>query len=250
MGIAMNKVIVVTGASRGIGASVALLAGSKGYDVCVNYREDKKAAESVASKIRTGGTRAITLAADIADEKQIEFLFEEVDRQLGRISALVNNAGVLYHQIPLVEMDAQRLNQLFAINVTGSFICAREAIKQMSTLNGGDGGSIVNISSMAAKLGSPNEYIDYAASKGAIDTMTIGLAKELAGQGIRVNGVRPGLIKTEIHASGGDVGRVERLLSMIPMGRGGEAVAQAVLWLLSDEASYTTGSFIDVSGGR
>ncbi|MGH1485154.1 MAG: SDR family oxidoreductase [Cellvibrionaceae bacterium] len=248
----MSKVVLITGASRGIGAQTALLAANQGYDICVNYYKEQRAAEKIVNEIQEQGVKAIAVAADVSDEKQVKHLFKTVDQELGTLTALVNNAGILFSQMPLVAMDADRLNRLFAINVTGSFLCAREAIKRMSIDVGGKGGSIVNLSSMAARLGSPNEYIDYAASKGAIDTMTIGLSKEVASQGIRVNSVRPGLINTDIHASGGDPGRVERLKASLPMQRGGEPdeVAKAILWLLSEEASYTTGSFIDVSGGR
>ncbi len=248
----MSKIVLITGGSRGIGAETALLAASEGYDVCVNYRKDKTAADSVVAEIEKQGGRAIAIAADVSDERQVMALFESIDKQLGRLTALVNNAGIIHTQMPLIDMSAERLNSLFATNITGYFICAREAIKRLSTRSGGVGGSIVNVSSMAARLGSPNEYIDYAASKGAIDTMTVGLAKEVADQHIRVNGVRPGLINTDIHASAGEPNRVQRLQSSLPMQRGGEPieVANAIMWLLSDEASYTTGSFIDVSGGR
>ncbi len=248
----MSKTVLITGASRGIGAETALLAAGRGYDVCVNYRHDKVAADKIIAEIEKQGGKAIAVAADVSDEQQVMTLFESIDRQLGQLAALVNNAGIIHTQMPLVDMNAERLNSLFATNVTGYFICAREAIKRLSTQSGGSGGSIVNVSSMAARLGSPNEYIDYAASKGAIDTMTVGLAKEVADQGIRVNGVRPGLINTDIHASAGEPNRVQRLQSSLPMQRGGEPieVAKAIMWLLSDEASYTTGSFIDVSGGR
>jgi NAD(P)-dependent dehydrogenase (short-subunit alcohol dehydrogenase family) len=248
----VNKVALITGASRGIGAQTALLAAENGYDVCVNYYKQKQEADSIVQAINNMGRKAIAVCADVSDEEQVLELFNAIDKDLGLLTALVNNAGILFDQTTLKKMNANRLNRLFSINITGSFLCAREAIKRMSTHHQGLGGSIVNVSSMAARLGSPNEYIDYAASKGAIDTMTIGLAKEVAAEGIRVNAVRPGLINTDIHASGGDPGRVERLKSTLPMQRGGEPleVAQAVLWFLSDDSSYTTGSFIDVSGGR
>lgn len=247
----MNKVLIVTGGSRGIGAATAMLAAERGYDVCVNYLQNQEAANSVVKSIEQRGGRAIAVAADVASEPDVIDLFNKVDQQLGSVTAVVNNAGVLERQMRVEDMDVARLNRVFATNITGNFLCAREAIKRMSTQYGGAGGAIVNISSGASRTGSPNDYIDYAASKGAIDTMTIGLAKEVANEGIRVNAVRPGLIYTEIHAAGGEPNRVDRLKSMIPMKRGGKVneVAQAILWLLSDEASYTTGSFIDVTGG-
>lgn len=247
----MKKVLIVTGGSRGIGAATAVLAAERGYDVCVNYLQNQEAANSVVNSIEQRGGRAIAVAADVASEPDIIQLFDKVDEQLGTVTAVVNNAGVLERQMRVEEMDVARLNRVFATNITGSFLCAREAIKRMSTRYGGAGGAIVNVSSGASRTGSPNDYIDYAASKGAIDTMTIGLAKEVANEGIRVNAVRPGLIYTEIHAAVGEPNRVNRLKPMIPMKRGGEVieVAQAILWLLSDDASYTTGSFIDVTGG-
>lgn len=246
------KVIIVTGGSRGIGAATAKLAASLGYRVCISYLTNRTAADGVLHAIQQAGGHAIAVQADVALERDVARLFDTVDRSLGRIAALVNNAGILHRQMRLDEMSAQRLQQVFATNVIGSFLCAREAVKRMSTLHGGTGGAIVNVSSAAARLGSPNEYVDYAASKGAIDTMTIGLAKEVAEEGIRVNAVRPGVIETGIHASGGEPGRVERVRHSVPMKRGGQAeeVAHAICWLLSDQASYTTGSFIDVAGGR
>ncbi|MCY1396736.1 putative oxidoreductase YgfF [compost metagenome] len=203
-------------------------------------------------QIENRGGRAVALGADVASEEDVVRMFRELDQAFGRLDVLVNNAGILETQMRVENMDASRLQRVLAVNVTGSFLCAREALKRMSTHHGGQGGSIVNVSSMASRLGSPNEYVDYAAAKGAIDSMTIGLAKEVAAEGVRVNAVRPGLINTEIHASGGEPGRVERLKSAIPLGRGGEPeeVARAILWLASDEASYTTGGFIDISGGR
>lgn len=248
----MSKVAIVTGASRGIGAATAVLAARAGYAVCVNYRSSAAAANAIVAGIAASGGRAIALQADVASELDVVRLFRTVDRELGAVTALVNNAGILEHQMRVESMTADRVARVFATNVTGSIICAREAVQRMSTKRGGAGGSIVNVSSMAARLGSPNEYVDYAASKGAIDTFTVGLAKEVAGEGIRVNAVRPGLIDTQMHASGGEPGRIERLKSAVPMQRGGEAeeVAKAILWLLSDDASYTTGTFIDVSGGR
>lgn len=244
--------MVVTGGSRGIGAETARLAAARGYAVCVNYRSDGKSAEKVVDAIRGDGGQAVAIAADIACEPDVVRLFEQVDDQLGGLDALVNNAGILQQQARLEQMTADRIEQVLKVNILGSFLCAREAVKRMSTKHGGSGGAIVNLSSGAARLGSPGEYIDYAASKGAIDTMTIGLAREVADQGIRVNAVRPGFIYTEIHASGGEPNRVDRLRDLIPMQRGGLAseVAQAILWLLSDQASYTTGSFIDVTGGK
>ena len=248
----MEKTILITGASRGIGAACALLAARRGYTVCVNYRDNEAAAAGVVHAIEAAGGHAFAVAADVADERAVERLCAEIDARSGRLDALVNNAGILARQSRVEHMDAGRINRILATNVTGSFLCAREAVRRMSTRHGGNGGAIVNLSSRAAVLGSANEYVDYAASKAAVDALTIGLAKEVAQEGIRVNGVRPGLIDTEMHASGGEPGRIERLKSAVPMGRGGEAdeVARAVLWLLSDEASYTTGSFIEVSGGR
>lgn len=248
----MSKVMIVTGGSRGIGAATALLGAQRGYAVCVNYVHNRAAALSVVKAIEQAGGRAIAVAGDVASEGDVVKLFEEVDRGLGRVTALVNNAGILAAQQRVEAMDALRLNRILATNVTGSFICAREAIKRMSSRHGGQGGAIVNLSSAAARLGSPGEYVDYAASKGAIDTFTIGLAREVAAEGIRVNAVRPGIISTDIHASGGVPDRVERLKESIPMRRGGHAaeVASAVLWLLSAEASYVTGAIIDVTGGR
>lgn len=247
-----RKVLLVTGASRGIGAATALLGAARGYAVCVNYRSRRDAAEAVVGRIEVAGGRAVAVQADVAVEGDVKRLFETVERELGGLDALVNNAGILEKQTRVEALEAERVRRIFETNVIGSILCAREAVLRMSTRHGGRGGAIVNVSSMAARLGSPNEYVDYAASKGAIDTLTIGLAKEVAGEGIRVNAVRPGLIDTEMHASGGEPGRIERLRSSVPLQRGGtaEEVAHAILWLLSDEASYTTGTLLDVSGGR
>jgi NAD(P)-dependent dehydrogenase (short-subunit alcohol dehydrogenase family) len=248
----MSRVVIVTGASRGIGAATARLAAERGYLVCVNYRTDVRAAAAGVAAIEGTGGRALSVAGDVSVERDVMRLFETVDKKLGAVSALVNNAGILDVQARVEGMSGDRIARVFGVNVTGAFLCAREAVRRMSTARGGNGGSIVNVSSRAAALGSPGEYIDYAASKAALDTLTIGLAKEVATEGIRVNSVRPGIIRTDIHASGGEPGRVERLAPTVPMQRGGDPieVARAILWLLSDEASYTTGTFLDVSGGR
>jgi NAD(P)-dependent dehydrogenase (short-subunit alcohol dehydrogenase family) len=245
--VAADKVMLVTGGGRGIGAATALLAAERGFKVCVNYRQDKDSAVSLAKKI--GG---IAVQADVSSESDVEKLFRETDEKLGRVTALVNNAGIVDQGTRVEKMTAARIARILAVNVTGSILCAREAIRRMSTRHGGPGGAIVNVSSIASKLGGPGEYVDYAASKGAIDTFTIGLAKEVAGEGIRVNGVRPGLIRTEIHLASGDPARVERIGATVPLGRPGEAeeVARAILWLVSDEASYLSGALVDVSGGR
>lgn len=246
------SILLITGASRGIGAATARLAAERGHDVCVNFRADKAAADGVVAEARMFGRRAIAVQADVASEPDVVRLFETVDTTLGPVAALVINAGILERQSRVEHIDAARINRVFATNVTGAFVCAREAVRRMSTRNGGRGGAIVTVSSRAAVLGAPGEYVDYAASKGALDTLTVGLSREVAGEGIRVNGVRAGIIDTGIHASGGEPERVARLGPQQPMGRGGHAieVARAILWLLSDEASYTTGAFIDVAGGR
>lgn len=248
----MGKVMLISGASRGIGAATARLAAGQGYRVVINYQRNREAADALVEAITTTGGEALAVQADVADEAQVRRLFTEVDARLGRLDVLVNNAGMLEQQMRLERMSLERWQRVFATNVYGSFLCSREAIARMSTRQGGRGGVIVNVSSIAARLGAPEEYIDYAAAKGAVDSMTIGLAKELAGDGIRVNAVRPGVIDTDIHASGGEPQRVARVAASIPLGRGGQAeeVAEAILWLASEQASYTTGSLLDVSGGR
>jgi len=249
---AARGALLVTGGSRGIGAATARLAAERGYAVCVNYRSNRAAAEAVVAAIRASGGRAVAIAGDVAREAQVLSLFDTCHAELGPLAALVNNAGILERHMRVDEMSAERLERVFATNVVGSLLCAREAVRRMSTRHGGKGGGIVNVSSVAASLGSPNEYVDYAASKGAIDTFTIGLAREVAAEGIRVNAVRPGVIYTEIHASGGEPDRVDRVKAAVPMKRGGEPeeVARAILWLLSEESTYCTGAILDVSGGR
>lgn len=248
----MTSIALITGASRGIGAATALLAARQGWDVAVNYSANEGAAREVVQAVQALGRRAIAVQADVADEAQVLAMFARVDAELGRITALVNNAGVVDRAQRLQDMDLARWRRMLDINVIGSFLCAREAVRRMSTAEGGTGGSIVNVSSRAARLGSANQYVDYAAAKAAIDTMTLGLAHEVASQGIRVNAVRPGLIETDIHASGGQPDRIARLAPGVPMGRGGtaEEVAEAICWLMSDKSSYSTGAIIDVSGGR
>ena len=245
------KVAIVTGGSRGIGAATALLAARQGWAVAVNYTRQTGAAESVVRQITEAGGTAIAVQGDVAIEADVVALFETVDRQLGRVTALVNNAGVVAPPARVDELTAERLRRIFDINVLGSFFCAREAVKRMSTKHGGAGGSIVNVSSAASRLGSAHQYVDYAASKGAIDTMTIGLAREVAAEGIRVNAVRPGVIDTDIHASGGLPDRVRDLAHKIPMGRGGtaEEVAEAIVWLMGDTSPFTTMALMDISGG-
>lgn len=248
----MSEIVLITGGGRGIGAATARLAATRGYAVCVSFRSDRHAADRVVDEIARNGGRAIAVQADVSSQADVDALFAEVDRTLGPLTALVNNAGILEQQMRLDEMTADRLLRVFSVNIVGAFLCARAAVRRMSTRYGGAGGAIVNVSSGASRLGSPNEYIDYAASKGAIDTMTIGLSKEVAEEGIRVNAVRPGFIYTDIHASGGEPNRVDRVKAMVPMNRGGhpDEVAHAVMWLLSADASYSTGTFIDVTGGK
>ncbi len=248
----MSKVLIMTGGSRGIGAATALLAASQGYAVAVNYAANSLAADEVVRQIRFGGGTAITVQADVAVEADVLAMFKKVDAKLGRLTALVNNAGVVDHASRVDAMSLERLQRMFAINVFGSFMCAREAVKRMSTRYQGGGGSIVNVSSAAARLGAPGQYVDYASAKGAIDTFTIGLAKEVAAEGIRVNAVRPGIIDTDIHASGGLPNRAQDLAPQVPMQRAGTAaeVAEAIVWLLGENVRYTTGAIIDVAGGR
>ncbi|MCD6076982.1 MAG: fabG 9 [Ramlibacter sp.] len=248
----MDEVLLVTGGSRGIGAATALLAARKGYAVAVNYTSNEAAAADVVRSIQSAGGQAFAVQADVAKEDEVLRMFEQVDARLGRLTALVNNAGIVDRAQRVDEMTLERLKRMFDVNLLGSFLCAREAVRRMSTRHGGKGGAIVNVSSAAARLGAAGQYVDYAAAKGAIDVMTIGLAKEVGNEGIRVNAVRPGLIETDIHASGGLPNRVRDLQHLVPMQRGGSAeeVAQAIVWLLSAEASYTTMSLVDVSGGR
>lgn len=248
----MAKTLLITGGSRGIGAATAKLAAERGYAVCISYVRNEAAAQTVVDAIVSRGGTALAVQADVARADDVARLFRSVDAKMGRLTALVNNAGVLETHMRVDRMDAARLQRVFATNVFGSFFCAKEAVLRMSTAHGGQGGAIVNVSSIAARLGLPFEYVDYAASKAAVDTFTLGLAKEVANEGIRVNAVRPGVVYTEIHASGGEPDRVDRIKKGIPMQRGGqpEEVARAILWLLSDEASYTTGTLLDVGGGR
>ena len=248
----MSKVVLITGASRGIGAATALRAAAQGWSVGINYTRDEASAQAVADQVREAGSDAVTAQGDVSREHDVMSMFERVQSDLGPIRGLVNNAGILFNQSRLADMDLARIERTLAVNVTGALICAREAVRRMSTTNGGPGGAIVNVSSVASRIGGPNEYIDYAASKGAVDTMTLGLAKEVAAEGIRVNAVRPGIIDTEIHASGGEPGRAHRLAPMVPLQRPGEAgeVADTIVWLLGEQASYVTGALVDVSGGR
>ncbi|MGD8106707.1 SDR family oxidoreductase [Pantoea sp. FN0302] len=247
-----KHITLITGGDRGIGRATALLLAQKGHTICIGYRSQQAQAEEVVALIRRDGGNAIAVQADIADEEQVVAMFQQIDRELGMLTGLVNNAGILKPQATIEQLDAQRIASIFATNVSGSFICAREAVKRMALRHGGQGGAIVNVSSAASRLGAPHEYVDYAASKGAIDTLTSGLSLEVAAQGIRVNAVRPGFIYTGMHADGGEPGRVDRVKESLPMKRGGqpEEVAQAIAWLLSDEASYVTGSFLDMAGGK
>ncbi|HUQ74073.1 MAG TPA: SDR family oxidoreductase [Burkholderiales bacterium] len=242
----MAAVMLVTGGSRGIGAATARLAAARGYKVCVNYVRERETAEALAREI--GG---VAVAGDVSKEEDVLRLFREADR-LGKLSVLVNNAGIVDVSARVDEMSLARLTRMFTVNITGSFLCAREAVKRMSRKHGGAGGSIVNISSIAARIGAPSAYVDYAAAKAAVDTLTVGLSKEVGPEGIRVNAIRPGVIKTEIHASGGDPGRAERIGATAPLQRAGEPeeIARAILWLASDEASYVSGAILDVTGGR
>jgi NAD(P)-dependent dehydrogenase (short-subunit alcohol dehydrogenase family) len=248
----LEQVLLVTGASRGIGAATARLAARRGYTVAVNYASNRAAADQVVADIRAAGGHALAVQADVAHEEQILAMFDRIDRELGHLTALVNNAGVVDMSQRVDEMSTARLKRMFDINVLGTIVCAREAIKRMSTRHGGAGGGIVNVSSAASRLGSPGQYVDYAAAKGAVDAFTLGLAKEVAAEGIRVNAVRPGLIETDIHASGGIPDRVKQLAHLVPMQRGGSAeeVAESIVWLLSPQASYVTMSLLEVSGGR
>ena len=249
----MNKqVVLITGSSRGIGAATAKLFAEHGYTVCINYRNNADAAESVAEEVRSKNVECITVQADVSLESDVLRLFETLDNELGSLASLINNAGILLPQSRLSGIDAERLNKLLVTNVTSCFLCSREAVKRMSTKEGGRGGTIVNVSSIAATLGAPNEYTDYAATKGAMDTFTRGLALEVAAEGIRVNAVRPGIIETTIHADGGEPGRPERLAPLLPMKRSGTPaeVAEAIYWLASEKSSYATGTFIDLAGGR
>ncbi|MCZ4060292.1 SDR family oxidoreductase [Pantoea sp. LMR881] len=246
------KLALVTGASRGIGRATALLLAANGYRVAVNYRQREAEAQQVVEEIQRQGGEAFAIQADIADEAQLMAMFHRLDEEDATLAVLVNNAGILFQQCRVEQLDAARIRQVFATNVTGTFLCCREAVKRMGTHHGGKGGSIVNVSSAASRIGAPGEYVDYAASKGAMDTLTKGLSLEVAQQGIRVNSVRPGFIYTGMHADGGEPGRVDRVASAIPLGRGGQAeeIAEAIVWLASDAASYVTGSFIDAAGGR
>ena len=247
-----TRIVLITGGSRGIGAATAVRAAHAGWDVAINYTRDEAAAQRVAQAVRDAGRRALVVQADVAEEADVLRLFAEVDAQLGTLSGLVNNAGVVDVAARVDEMSVARLQRMWAINLTGSFVCAREAVRRMSRRHGGAGGVIVNLSSAAARLGAPGQYVDYAASKAAIDIFTVGLAKEVAAEGIRVNAVRPGIIDTDIHASGGQPDRVAQMAPLVPMHRAGSAdeVAAAIIWLMSEDSSYTTGSVVDVTGGR
>ena len=248
----MKKTVLITGASRGIGAATARHLSEQGYNVCINYKSSDQAAAKLASELKEKGVNAIAVRADVSDEASVIELFRKMDEALGPVTALVNNAAILMPQTRVDQMNAERVNRILKTNITGYFICCREAVKRMSKLHGGQGGAIVNVSSVASQTGSPNEYVDYAASKGAVDALTRGLSVEVAGEGIRVNAVRPGFIYTEMHADGGEPGRVDRIKSQLPMQRGGEPeeVAAAIGWLLSEAASYVTGTFIELAGGK
>ncbi len=246
------KNILVTGASRGIGRATAILCGTKGWSVAINYLQDRAAAEVTAQFVRAAGGIARTVRGDVTREPDVASMFEAADAMLGRLDGVVINAGVVAPSLQLADMTSERLKRMFEVNVYGTYLCAREAARRLSTDRGGKGGSVVFVSSAASRIGSPNEYVDYAGSKAAVDTLTIGLSKELGSRGVRVNAVRPGLIETEIHASGGQPDRAQRLGASTPLGRAGRAeeVAEAIVWLLSDAASYTTGAILDVAGGR
>ncbi|MRI31426.1 NAD(P)-dependent oxidoreductase [Endozoicomonas sp. OPT23] len=248
----MKKVALITGSSRGIGAASARLLAEKGYDICINYLKNAEQAERLAEELQSHEVNVIAVQADVSQEEDVVRLFTTIDDLLGAVTALVNNAAILLPQTTVEEMSAERINRMMTTNITSYFLCCREAVKRMAIKNGGNGGAIVNVSSAASRIGAANEYVDYAASKGAIDTLTRGLSNEVAGEGIRVNCVRPGLIYTDMHADGGEPGRVDRLKSSLPLQRGGtaEEVANSIAWLLSDEASYITGSFTDIAGGR
>ncbi len=248
----MKPVALITGGSRGIGAATALRAAQQGFAIAVNYTRHAEAADAVVQQIVATGGTAFAVKADVADEAQVLAMYQAIDTQLGPVTALVNNAGVVDVAARVDEMSVQRIRRMFDINVLGTFICTREALRRMSTRHGGKGGSIVNVSSVAARLGGPGQYVDYSASKGAIDTFTVGLAKEVATEGVRVNAVRPGIIETEIHASGGQPDRAQQMALLVPMLRAGSAeeVANTIVWLLGPDASYVTGANIDVAGGR
>lgn len=247
----MNKTILITGGSRGIGAATALLAAKEGYQVCINYLRNENAASAIINEINTNGGKAMSYQADVSKERDVIELFQNIDNEFGQLNALVNNVGILETQSRIDNMSLERFQRVLNTNIVSCFLCSKEAIKRMSLKHGGSGGTIVNVSSIAARTGSPNEYVDYATSKGAMDTFTIGLAKEVAGEGIRINGVRPGFIYTDIHTDGGEPNRVDRIKENLPMKRGGkpEEVAKAILWLLSHESSFSTGTFIDMTGG-
>lgn len=247
-----RKVVVITGGSRGIGAATAVLAAQQGWNVVLSFQQAQDAAQAVVAQVQELGGHALAVRADVGEPDQVLALFAAADARFGRLDALVNNAGVVDRAQPLAEMSVERIERMFRINTIGAVVCAREAVRRMSTARGGQGGAIVNVSSIAARLGAPKQYVDYAASKGAVDVLTVGLAKEVAAEGIRVNAVRPGLIATDIHASGGQPDRVERLAPHVPMQRGGSAqeVAQAIVWLMSDACPYTTGSWLEISGGN